>query len=59
MLRRAEGVRTLDLYSKEVSLDTRRRLLDWYGARKNNPYAQEIAAWLRGDYLFDPQCLTE
>jgi len=37
---------------------TRRRLLDWYGTQGSNPYAQEIAAWLRGEYAFDPQCLT-
>jgi hyaluronoglucosaminidase len=36
---------------------TRRTLLDWY-ARESSPCAQEIAAWLRGEYAFDPQCLT-
>jgi hyaluronoglucosaminidase len=35
-----------------------RRLLNSYEAEKSNPYAQEIAAWLRGEYRFDPQCLT-
>jgi hypothetical protein len=38
--------------------DVRRRLLDRYEARVLNPYAQEIAAWLRNEYQFDPQCLT-
>jgi hyaluronoglucosaminidase len=38
--------------------DVRCRLLDRYGARLSNPYAQEIAAWLRNEYQFDPQCLT-
>jgi hypothetical protein len=41
-----------------LDADTRRSLLDWYEKEKSNPYAQEIAAWLRGDYVFDPQCLT-
>jgi hypothetical protein len=36
----------------------RRSLLDIYGAQTTDPYAQEIAAWLRGEYAFDPQCLT-
>jgi hypothetical protein len=35
-----------------------RSLLNAYEAEKSNPYAQEIAAWLRGEYQFDPQCLT-
>lgn len=38
--------------------DVRRGLLDRYAARVSNPYAQEIAAWLRNEYQFDPQCLT-
>jgi hyaluronoglucosaminidase len=42
----------------DLDPDTRRSLLDWYGAEESNPYAQEIAAWLRGEYTFDPQCLT-
>jgi hypothetical protein len=42
----------------ELDTDTRRGLLDWYDKEKSNPYAQEIAAWLRGEYVFDPQCLT-
>jgi len=25
----------------------------------NNPYAQEIVAWLDGEYQFDPACLTD
>jgi hypothetical protein len=36
----------------------RRRLLDFYETQESNPHAQEIAAWLRGEYAFDPQCLT-
>jgi hyaluronoglucosaminidase len=42
----------------QLDTDTRRRLLDWYRAEESNPYAQEITAWLRGEYVFDPQCLT-
>ncbi len=36
----------------------RRSLLDWYAALIPDPYAREIVAWLRGEYAFDPQCLT-
>jgi hypothetical protein len=42
----------------QMDTGTRRRLLDFYETQKSNPYAQEIAAWLRGEYAFDPQCLT-
>ena len=43
---------------ERIDADTRRRLLGSYGAEKTNPYAQEVSAWLRGEYVFDPQCLT-
>jgi hypothetical protein len=42
----------------QLDTETRRRLLARYGTEESNPYAQEIAAWVRGDYEFDPQCLT-
>jgi len=42
----------------ELDADTRRRLLNWYERQESNPYAEEVAAWLRGEYVFDPQCLT-
>jgi hyaluronoglucosaminidase len=42
----------------EFDADTRRRLLDRYERLRSNPYAEEVAAWLRGEYVFDPQCLT-
>jgi hypothetical protein len=29
-----------------------------YEAEKTNPFAREVSAWLRGEYVFDPQCLT-
>ena len=37
---------------------TRLGLREWYETRQHNPYAAEIAEWLRGEYAFDPQCLT-
>jgi hyaluronoglucosaminidase len=42
----------------ELDTDTRRRLLGWYEEQQSSPFAGEIAAWLRGDYVFDPECLT-
>jgi hyaluronoglucosaminidase len=42
----------------ELDADTRRRLLGWYEEQQSNPFAEEIAAWLRGEYVFDPACLT-
>ena len=42
----------------KLGAEKRRTLLDFYGAVALSPYAQEIAAWLRGEYAFDPQCLT-
>lgn len=37
----------------------RRALLAKYEGFGPNPYAGEIAAFLRGDYIFDPACLTD
>jgi hypothetical protein len=37
---------------------TQQRLLDRYLSEIGNPYADEVAAFLRGEYVFDPQCLT-
>jgi hyaluronoglucosaminidase len=42
----------------KMNADTRLGLLARYEPAVSNPYAQEIAAWLRNDYEFDPQCLT-
>ena len=42
----------------QLDADTRRHLFDQYEKLQPNPYAEEIAAWLRGEYVFDPQCLT-
>jgi hyaluronoglucosaminidase len=47
-----------DMGLAELGAAGRRTLLDFYGAQTQSPYAQEIAAWLRGEYAFDPQCLT-
>jgi hypothetical protein len=41
-----------------LDVDLRRRMLDRYEAEPENPYAEEVAAFLRGEYTFDPQCLT-
>jgi hyaluronoglucosaminidase len=42
----------------QMDASTRRELLARYESVAQNPYAQEIVSWLRGDYVFDPQCLT-
>jgi hyaluronoglucosaminidase len=42
----------------ELDASVRARLLATYEREAMNPYAAEIAAWLRGEYVFDPQCLT-
>jgi hyaluronoglucosaminidase len=41
-----------------LDADARAELLTRYEAVPTNCYAQDMAAWLRGDYTFDPQCLT-
>lgn len=43
---------------EQIDTDTRERLLAEYATMKTNPYAQEVSAWLRGEYVSDPQCLT-
>jgi hypothetical protein len=42
----------------ELDADTRRRLLNQYEKQQSNPFAADVAAWLRGEYVFDPACLT-
>jgi hyaluronoglucosaminidase len=42
----------------QLDADTRRRLLNGYEKQQSNPFAEEVAAWLRGEYVFDPECLT-
>lgn len=43
----------------EMDLQTRQRLLARYESMDSSPYAHEVAAWLRNEYSFDPQCLTD
>lgn len=42
----------------QMDPNTRHQLLARYESVHSNPYAKEVAAWLRGEYLFDPNCLT-
>jgi hypothetical protein len=42
----------------QMDAATRLDLLARYESVGSNPYAQEIAAWLRNEYLFDARCLT-
>jgi hyaluronoglucosaminidase len=42
----------------QLDADTRCRLLAWYEQQRSNPFAAEVAAWLRGEYVFDRACLT-
>ena len=53
----------LDLLQREglgrIDAGRRSAMLDRYAAEAQNPYAREVAAFLRGEYAFDPQCLTE
>ncbi|HEY0892972.1 MAG TPA: hyaluronidase, partial [Cellvibrio sp.] len=48
-----------DLGLKKLSQQERYRLQTTYQRFGNNPYAQEIIAWLNDEYQFDPACLTE
>jgi hypothetical protein len=46
-----EGLSRLDAAARQ-------RLLNRYVRESGNPYADEVAAFLRGEYAFDPECLT-
>lgn len=46
------GLKNLDDAERQALRETYKR----FG---NNPYAQEIIAWLNDEYQFDPACLTE
>lgn len=48
-----------DLGLKKLSQHERDVLQATYLRFGNNPYAQEIIAWLNDEYQFDPACLTE
>jgi len=67
--RELAGPRLAELLSEDLELlqneglsrldeATRRRLLERYESETGNAYAEEVAAFLRGEYVFDPQCLT-
>jgi hyaluronoglucosaminidase len=67
--RELAGPRVAELLSEDIGLlqneglsrldeATRRRLLERYESETGNAYAEEVAAFLRGEYVFDPQCLT-
>jgi hyaluronoglucosaminidase len=67
--RELAGPRVAALLSEDVGLlqneglsrldeATRQRLLERYESENGNAYADEVAAFLRGEYVFDPQCLT-
>jgi len=44
---------------KNLTNADRQALRETYQGFGNNPYAQEIVAWLNDEYQFDPACLTE
>lgn len=48
-----------DVGLKELSAEAKRDLTTKYGKFSDDRYAQEIIAWLNGEYQFDPACLTE
>lgn len=48
-----------DLGLKKLTQEERQNLRATYRQFHNNPYAQEILAWLNDEYQFDPACLTE
>jgi hyaluronoglucosaminidase len=47
-----------DIGLSDLDAENRRALLARYEAEPSNDHARDIAAWLRGEYVFDPQCLT-
>jgi hyaluronoglucosaminidase len=51
----AHALQTIGLNGLDET--ARARLLERY-TPEVSPYAQEIVAWLQGEYAFDPQCLT-
>lgn len=48
-----------DVGLKNLTPDEKKMLLKKYIGFPNNAFAQEIVAWLNGEYQFDPACLTE
>jgi hypothetical protein len=59
----AEIIRDLDVFQyqglSKIDDSMRARLIDKYRRFEPDPCALEIGAWLRGEYEFDPSCLTE
>ena len=59
---RAQLLSDLDAFQKTgldgIGETARRSMLERYAAFESNPYARDTVAWLRGDYTFDPACLT-
>ena len=53
----------LDLFQYQglsnIAAPAQTRLIEKYRLFEPDPLALEIGAWLRGDYEFDPNCLTE
>jgi hyaluronoglucosaminidase len=43
----------------KMSLQEKNDLLSRYQGFGETPYSMEILAWLKGEYTFDPACLTE
>jgi hyaluronoglucosaminidase len=43
----------------QISMQEKNELIRRYQGFDKNPYCSEILGWLRGDYTFDPACLTE
>lgn len=43
----------------KFTTDEKNELLHRYSALPQNPFCDELLAWLRGEYVFDPACLTE
>ena len=48
-----------DIGREEMGDAERNRLISKYETFGHHPYAQEVVAFLRGDYVFDPACLTD
>lgn len=48
-----------DLGLKKLTQQERQELHAAYQRFEKSPYAQEIVAWLNGEYQFDPACLTD
>lgn len=55
-------IRDLNLFQdiglSQISETDKERTIEEYNKFHNNCYANEIIAWLQGEYMFDPNCLT-